>query len=790
MDAAREVLLKFSISEEQIEKMGRWERIAMVRRLSSEQAASGIKVDATVLNKFARGQRMSFLQLQQQAREKCQEIWDRQIQNLSASDIEVNECDSEENSDLDSYIGDLENLLDAEEAEEGEEGDANGKRDRREIKGTAVRKRVSLVQVEEEMEDEAAEAAELCRMLMDDDGPEERLKRGEIDGAEKKDQGELELRRDSTLNNKDEGNRKTKKVYKRIIRTTKPDGTVTSREIPITDPKEVAKYLSKKKFPLKGKKKNDNQMDLELSTMTDGMNSKDRKELKVKKQKEKPVRDNFICGACGQSGHMRTNKKCPMYMEDTDTILEKPEVDHVKQVPKSAEDLHQSVGSKSKSKKKFPKSSKQAVQVTPDVEDFRTGSDDNKISGKSVPLKFVLGSSSNKRMDEAMAEGTAYNVGCYDAVTDNVNNNSKIVTISTKNKKADGDKESLKEHFVQSERKALPSLHSGEMGREHKTPKIKFKKPKEIPVEEQRKQKTRLCIEDMEMDEVMQREKDEARAKEMERQMQAVLQRQRERKLWEEREKKRVREEKEKIERRLREEQERQWEAKRREEEMLRRREEIALQKAEEERMRIWREKLEYEAAKREEKRKKSKQKQKELIERQREQEVVESYEKPSRHKRHEKRVSERDRGTKRHASFEYGRTFTDHVQPTKRRRGGEVILSNLLETIVDRMRNRTEISYLFLKPVTKKEAPDYFQYIKHPMDLSTIRQKVKRLDYKSRNEFRNDVLLITYNAHTYNENRNPGIPPLADQLLQLCDSLLEEYDAELTEAEAAIERI
>ena len=31
---------------------------------------------------------MSFLQLQQQTREKCQEIWDRQVQNLSAVDGE------------------------------------------------------------------------------------------------------------------------------------------------------------------------------------------------------------------------------------------------------------------------------------------------------------------------------------------------------------------------------------------------------------------------------------------------------------------------------------------------------------------------------------------------------------------------------------------------------------------------------------------------------------------------------------------------------------------------------
>lgn len=140
----------------------------MIRKLSSEQAASGVKVDPTTISKYARGQRMSFLQLQQQTREKCQEIWDRQVQNLSAVDGEENESDSEVNSDLDSFAGDLENLLDAEDFEDGEEGSHEPKHDNVDgVKGLKMRRRPFQAQVEEEIEDEAAEAAELCRMLMD-----------------------------------------------------------------------------------------------------------------------------------------------------------------------------------------------------------------------------------------------------------------------------------------------------------------------------------------------------------------------------------------------------------------------------------------------------------------------------------------------------------------------------------------------------------------------------------------------------------------------------------------------
>ncbi|XP_070023733.1 transcription initiation factor TFIID subunit 1-like [Nicotiana sylvestris] len=90
------------------------------------------------------------------------------VQNLSAVDGEENESDSEVNSDLDSFAGDLENLLDAEECEDGEEGSHEPKHDNVDsVKGLKMRRRSIQAQVEEEIEDEAAEAAELCLMLMD-----------------------------------------------------------------------------------------------------------------------------------------------------------------------------------------------------------------------------------------------------------------------------------------------------------------------------------------------------------------------------------------------------------------------------------------------------------------------------------------------------------------------------------------------------------------------------------------------------------------------------------------------
>ncbi|XP_024196273.1 transcription initiation factor TFIID subunit 1-like [Rosa chinensis] len=114
--------------------------------------------------------------------------------------------------------------------------------------------------------------------------------------------------------------------------------------------------------------------------------------------------------------------------------------------------------------------------------------------------------------------------------------------------------------------------------------------------------------------------------------------------------------------------------------------------------------------------------------------------------------------------------------------------LANILERIVESLKDRIEISYLFLKPVSKKEAPDYRDIIEHPMDLSTIKVKVRNMEYKSREQFRQGVWQIAFNAHKYNDGRNPDIPPLADELLNFCDYMLVENEESLTEAELGIE--
>lgn len=56
-----------------------------------------------------------------------------------------------------------------------------------------------------------------------------------------------------------------------------------------------------------------------------------------------------------------------------------------------------------------------------------------------------------------------------------------------------------------------------------------------------------------------------------------------------------------------------------------------------------------------------------------------------------------------------------------------------------------------FLNKVAKREAPDYYEVIKTPMDLGTMLRNVKNGRYKSKAQFTRDLDLIWDNCLTYN---------------------------------------
>ncbi|KAL8725925.1 MAG: hypothetical protein Q9166_007053 [cf. Caloplaca sp. 2 TL-2023] len=85
--------------------------------------------------------------------------------------------------------------------------------------------------------------------------------------------------------------------------------------------------------------------------------------------------------------------------------------------------------------------------------------------------------------------------------------------------------------------------------------------------------------------------------------------------------------------------------------------------------------------------------------------------------------------------------------------RVGQEELYEAVEKVLNELKAMTEHSTAFLQRVNKREAPDYYNVIKQPMDLGTMTKKLKAVQYKSKQDFVTDLSLIWSNCLNYNAN-------------------------------------
>jgi len=202
LENARLVLLKFGVPEDQIQRLTRWERIALVRQKSSEAAAAG----ENSMTKFARGSRYSLHQQHAQHQEQIQMIFDNQIRALSDPNPEFSddEANEEYEEEIEDFGKDLESMLD-----------------------TESKKRKRTQEQEEQAEREEYE----------------KLLREEI-YTEKENKGTSGV---TTTQNAIGQDSEAKRFIKRTVTTKNPDGTKSERVELITDPLQIEAYLSKEK---------------------------------------------------------------------------------------------------------------------------------------------------------------------------------------------------------------------------------------------------------------------------------------------------------------------------------------------------------------------------------------------------------------------------------------------------------------------------------------------------------------------------------------------------------------
>ncbi|XP_030565091.1 transcription initiation factor TFIID subunit 1 isoform X2 [Drosophila novamexicana] len=319
LQRAKELLRKFKVPEEEIKKLTRWEVIDVVRTLSTEKAKAGEEG----MDKFSRGNRFSIAEHQERYKEECQRIFDLQNRVLASSEVlstDEDESSASEESDLEELGKNLENML------------ANKKTSTQLSLEREEQERQELLrQLEEEQGDSGSKAAKskddatqqpmannnqgrilrITRTFKGNDGKEytrvETVRRQAVIDAYIKirtTKDEQFIKQFATLDEqqKEEMKREKRRIQEQLRRIKRnqererlaqlaqnqklqPGGMPTS----LGDPKSSGGHAHKER---------DNS----------------HKEVSPSRKKFKLKPDlKLKCGACGQVGHMRTNKACPLY---------------------------------------------------------------------------------------------------------------------------------------------------------------------------------------------------------------------------------------------------------------------------------------------------------------------------------------------------------------------------------------------------------------------------------------------------------------------------------------------
>lgn len=305
LSAAKALLRKYNVPEDEIKKLSRWEVIDVVRTLSTEKAKAGEEG----MDKFSRGNRFSIAEHQERYKEECQRIFNLQNRVLASSEVlstDEDESTASEESDLEEMGKNLENML--------------------------VNKKTSSQVIQER---EELERQELLKLIESRDNPKSAKKKEEdLNSSQQATSRILKITR--TFKNA-EGREYTRietvrrpaviDAYEKIRRTKDEEFIKRFASMDEAQKEEMKRERRRIQEQLRRIKRNqekigmmsahhDTSMSIGDRMTHSGSSSRDpsvSKESPLKKKMKMKPDLKLKCGACGQVGHMRTNKACPKY---------------------------------------------------------------------------------------------------------------------------------------------------------------------------------------------------------------------------------------------------------------------------------------------------------------------------------------------------------------------------------------------------------------------------------------------------------------------------------------------
>ncbi|XP_078034563.1 TATA-box binding protein associated factor 1 isoform X3 [Augochlora pura] len=359
LNNAKALLRKFGVPEEEIKKLSRWEVIDVVRTLSTEKAKAGEEG----MTKFSRGNRFSIAEHQERYKEECQRIFDLQNRVLSSNEVlstDEGESSEEDSSDIEEMGKNIENML------------SNKK-----------------TSTQLSLEREEQQRHELRKMLM-----------GEVQEQDKKSkEKKKDDEEDSPVNNFNAQQGRVLKIY-RTFRNQ--EGKEYTRVELVRKPAVIDTYI-------KIRNSKDETFIKQFATLDEAQKEEMKREKRriqeqlrrIKRNQERermlggPItgsnssshnifdRSNtntptitssnnlkLKCGACGNVGHMRTNKACPLYQNSITTapvnvaMTEEQEEEIEKQLNTDDQDLVNVDGTKVKLSSKLIKHAEEMKRRT------------------------------------------------------------------------------------------------------------------------------------------------------------------------------------------------------------------------------------------------------------------------------------------------------------------------------------------------------------------------------------------------------------------------------------------
>uniref|UniRef100_A0A146L8G5 Transcription initiation factor TFIID subunit 1 n=5 Tax=Lygus hesperus TaxID=30085 RepID=A0A146L8G5_LYGHE len=346
LNNAKALLRKFGVPEEEIKKLSRWEVIDVVRTLSTEKAKAGEEG----MTKFSRGNRFSIAEHQERYKEECQRIFDLQNRVLSSYEVlstDEGESSDEDSSDIEEMGKNIENMLankktstqlslEKEEAERQElrkllmreNGDQDPRKDKDKKKQEEDPSTINSFSSQV-----AGRILKIYRTFRDTEGKEYTRtevvrKPGVIEMYLKirSTKDEAFIRNYSTMDDqlKEEMKKEKRRIQEQLRRIRRnqerekfpgSSSFMKSHNMPSSSNSSFPSLSSTLENSMMREgsvsppliKSGFVRNKLPPSNPTTPPTPKRRKPSKIKPDVK------LKCGACGQVGHMRTNKACPMY---------------------------------------------------------------------------------------------------------------------------------------------------------------------------------------------------------------------------------------------------------------------------------------------------------------------------------------------------------------------------------------------------------------------------------------------------------------------------------------------